>query len=84
MQTVQCVRRVPVKTCRQVCETQTVCCPVTVPRQVTEMKPVCVPRTICKQVPVEVCVKVPVTTYCDPVVAPSPQGVVASGQATIH
>ena len=71
MQTVQCVRKVPVKTCRQVCETRTVCCPVTVARQVTEMKPVCVPKTICKQVPVEVCVRVPVTIMCEPVIAPS-------------
>src|SRR5205823_13810600 len=81
MQTVQCIRRVPVKVCRQVCETQTIHCPVTIPRHVTEMKPVCVSRTICRQVPVEVCVKVPVTIHCPPVVIPSAQSVVASGQS---
>ena len=36
MQTIQCVRKVPYTTCRQVADTKTVCCPVTVPRQVTD------------------------------------------------
>ena len=47
----------------------------------TEYKTVCVPRTVCRQVPVEVCVKVPVVVHCPPVVLPSAQSVMASGQS---
>ena len=81
MQTIQCVRKVPYTTCRQVGDTKVVCCPVTVPRQVTDYKTVCVPRAVCRQVPVEVCVKVPVVVHCPPVVLPSAQSVMASGQS---
>ena len=80
-QTIQCVRKVAYSTCRQVAETKTICCPVKVARQVTDCKTVCVPRMVCKQVPVEVCVKVPVVTYCPPVVLPSSQSVLASSQS---
>jgi hypothetical protein len=40
-----------------------------------------VPRAVCRQVPVEVCVKVPVVVHCPPVVLPSAQSVLASGQS---
>jgi len=83
MQAVQCVRKVPYTTCNQVVDTKTIMCPVTVQKQVCETKTVCVPRTVCKQVPVEVCVKVPVVSHCDPVVMPSSQSVVASAQSLL-
>jgi hypothetical protein len=83
MQTIQCVRKVCYKTCRQVPETKTICCPVRVAHQVTDYKTVCVPRTVCKQVPVEVCVQVPVVVHCPPVVLPSSQSALASGQSVL-
>jgi hypothetical protein len=83
MQAVQCVRKVPYTTCQQIVEPKTIICPVTVQKQVTEIKTICVPKTICKQVPVEVCVRVPVTTYCEPAVLPSLQSVVASAPSQL-
>ena len=57
---------------------------MTVQRQVAGTQTVCVPRTVCKQVPVEVCVKVPVVSYCPPAaVMPSAQSVVASAQSQL-
>jgi hypothetical protein len=83
MQTVPCVRKVCYKVCRQVVEPKTICCPVQVARQVTCTKTVCVPRAVCRQVPVEVCVKVPVMVHCPPVVMPSAQSVLATGQSSV-
>ncbi len=80
-QTIQCVRKVPYTVCSQVPETKTICCPVQVAKQVTDYKTVCVPRTVCKQVPIQVCVAVPVVVHCPPVVLPSSQSVMASGQS---
>jgi hypothetical protein len=82
-QTVTCVRKECFTVCKQVPETRTICEPVTVKRQVTEYRNVCVPKTVCRQVPVEVCVKVPVTVQCPPVVLPSAQGLLASPQTGI-
>jgi hypothetical protein len=84
IQTIQCVKRVCEKVCRQEPYSYTVNCPQTVTRQVIDTKMVCVPRTVCKQVPVEVCVRVPVVYQCpEPPVLASSQSVVASPQGPV-